>query len=612
MVEEGVGDDVASDDSGDVPEDARTIVVPLSNPDTAADLLTIAAAVAAHDGGRVIGLVVVVDGDEDATEAARHGELADVVASVDQAHTGAEIVLQAHAALSVTRGILDRIRESRADMVVLGVGERDDGPIGLGPIALSVLETAACDVVVFRPSYRGRLSNLRGVVVAAQEDDHDARSTARVGHQLSGGLGLPMELVHVLAPGIPTHFGRAHLHEVLDDVGIVGGARRTVIHGTDPSEAVLARLSDRDLLITGLPPRDERREQVLYGVCQELFEGARGPVIGIGRNRPTSGLGNRVRRWQRWLHPELTSAEQETVVWQSQRNAAPTLDFLILRMVSATLASLGLLLDSSAVIIGAMLVAPLMGPLIASAVGITTARAGIASRAWGTVLAGALAAAVLAVLTGLLGGVETATVEMLARGSPSLLDAAVALASGVAGAYATARKDIPAALAGVAIAAALVPPLCVSALGLVVGDGSLALGALLLFLTNIICIAGMASVVFWWLGMRPTDQTAGGRRWVPLLTIAVLSALIAVVVFDVSEGYSNDGRTTALLQEVLLEDEVVDVSTQGVAPARVVVTVRGEEPPTEAELVEMRRIVDAEYETDADLQVVFQQVLPLP
>src|SRR5690606_3546905 len=100
-----------------------------------------------------------------------------------------------------------------------------------------------------------------------------------------------------------------------------------------------------------------------------------------------------------------------------------------------------------------------------------------------TLVFGIIVSIFVAIGAGLLSSLSSPTSEMLIRSNPTLLDALVAFASGVVGAYATARKDIPAALAGVAIAAALMPPLCTVGLGLALGNQALASGSMLLFIT---------------------------------------------------------------------------------------------------------------------------------
>ena len=131
------------------------------------------------------------------------------------------------------------------------------------------------------------------------------------------------------------------------------------------------------------------------------------------------------------------------------------------------------------------------------------------------------------VLAGLVAPSTIATTEVLSRTQPSLLDLGVALVSGAAGAYALCRKDVSASLPGVAIAAALVPPLATVGVGLSHANWAIAGGALLLFLTNLVSISAASVVVFLLFGFRPSAET---ERLVILQRGAFGTALLLTVV----------------------------------------------------------------------------------
>lgn len=179
---------------------------------------------------------------------------------------------------------------------------------------------------------------------------------------------------------------------------------------------------------------------------------------------------------------------------------------------SSTIATLGLVLNSPAVIIGAMLISPLMAPIMTIGMAIAVGDMRLTLRAIGTLFlsvlgAVAFAAAVVKVLP-----FHATTPEILSRTNPTLLDLAVAVASGLAGSVATARsgsEDSSTALPGVAIAVALMPPLCTVGFG--VGAGwtqSIIIGAGLLFLTNLVAIVASAFLVFLLVGLR-TPEVVG-------------------------------------------------------------------------------------------------------
>ena len=167
------------------------------------------------------------------------------------------------------------------------------------------------------------------------------------------------------------------------------------------------------------------------------------------------------------------------------RASVPSLSFYVLLGLSGLIATLGLLANSVAIIIGAMIIAPLIGPITGIAYSSTVANRRLLKRSFLTLSTGVLFTIVISAIAVLVIGLKSVTPEILARTNPTLLDLVIALAAGAAGAFANTRKRIADALPGVAIAVALVPPLSVVGIGLAWGETSLAVGALLLFITNL-------------------------------------------------------------------------------------------------------------------------------
>lgn len=191
-----------------------------------------------------------------------------------------------------------------------------------------------------------------------------------------------------------------------------------------------------------------------------------------------------------------------------EQNSIPSFGFYFMLMLSTIIATLGLLGDSTATIIGAMIVAPLMNPIMSLAYSIVTGNQLLIRRSILTITTGVIVTIVLALITTNIIDLSIARREIIARGNPNLLDLGVAMAAGAAAAFAYTRKSIANALPGVAIAVALVPPLSVVGIGLSLGnkisadiglsldDNNLAIGAFLLFLTNLTGIIFCASLVF--------------------------------------------------------------------------------------------------------------------
>lgn len=229
--------------------------------------------------------------------------------------------------------------------------------------------------------------------------------------------------------------------------------------------------------------------------------------------------------------PERISREE--LYTNIQEMASLTRVYLGMVLLSTVVAAAGLLNDNVAVIIGAMVIAPLLGPIIAQAMATTLGDFDLARLAVRTNLTGLSLALLLSISLGLLLTVSPYGPEIAARTNIGLGDIAVALASGGAGALAF-TAGAPTVLVGVMVAVALLPPL--ATLGLLLGSGYLlpALGAGLLLVTNIICVNLAAVVVFWLQGVRPTTwwEEKKARR-ATMISISACLGLLAILVLAV-------------------------------------------------------------------------------
>jgi uncharacterized hydrophobic protein (TIGR00271 family) len=206
--------------------------------------------------------------------------------------------------------------------------------------------------------------------------------------------------------------------------------------------------------------------------------------------------------------------------------------FWTMLTLSAVIATAGVLSDSTATVIGAMIIAPLSTPIMGIALGIVNRQRRGATRfvLFGGLLVigvGVLFSAALPGSYDLLGNSQIAS-----RTSPGLLDVIAAVATGFAGAVALARRDVAAVLPGVAIAISLVPPLAVVGVCLGQGAGWLAVGALLLFLSNLLALVLAGTVVYAVLGYGvvvtgPDKARRRARVTVSVLFLVVVLPLVA-------------------------------------------------------------------------------------
>ncbi len=234
--------------------------------------------------------------------------------------------------------------------------------------------------------------------------------------------------------------------------------------------------------------------------------------------------------WSHLLKKPVSAEDAEQAV---EPGSIPDLSFHFMLASAAVLATLGLLANSAAVIIGAMIVAPLMSPIISMSYGIVAGRMALTLRSLLTIVTGTLLTIGLAFVFTELVGWKIAGSEIVARMRPSLLDLGVAVASGAAAAFAYTRPNVSSALAGIAIAVALVPPLCTVGIALALGhevrvevglaeESFSALGPFLLFSTNLIGIVFAGSLVFYWQYFR--------RQWLAVVKLALTLGCLIIVV----------------------------------------------------------------------------------
>ena len=277
------------------------------------------------------------------------------------------------------------------------------------------------------------------------------------------------------------------------------------------------------------------------------------------------------------------------------------------------IASLGLLINSPAVVIGAMLVAPLMSPIVAIAAGLTFGDAQMLREGLASTVQGAMAAVFIAIVIGLIVPGSVATSEVLARTEPSLIDLMIALASGMAGAYAIARKEVGEALPGVAISAALLPPLASAGLRVALRDGAIVGGALLLFTTNLIAIVFAASVVFLLLGVRPPEGEKSNRWFRQGVTVTGLSLLVvslplAFLLWRSVEKGRIEQQTRQVLEQELQSWGAVEIADLKIRhelqEVEVFGTLYSRDPITEDQLNQLQRELDAELRPDVSLRLI--------
>lgn len=550
----------------DKKEDRYRIVVPLAPGERGELLLDLAMAVAKQQGGEVLPLQVIVVPDplgmEEGRRLAKERNTLFRWSTRVASDAGVSVHPITRLARTVPEGIVDTVIEEDCDLLLMPWAIVDGEETGeMGEVLDPVIEQSPCNtaVLAYRPAAlreegeqreepRGRTA-IGDILVPTAGGPH-APLAVGLGLLLAREYGAKVHAVYVAGPNSTPaeiaagearientlHAMREEVAEALDradGADPLTGAQveSRIVLSDDVVTGIAEASSDVDLALIGAS-EESMIDQVLFGnLPRRIAAGCQAPVIMVRRYRGLSRFWVR-RLWDSISHamPTLTSEDQIDLYKRVRRGARPDVDFFVMMGLAAVIATLGLLLDSGAVIIGAMLVAPLFTPILAFSMAIAMGdirliRLAIESSLKGIFLAIGLALVIAALAPLPIDPVQLP--EIAGRTQPNLLDLAVALAAGAAGAYAVARKDVAAALPGVAIAAALVPPLAVVGIGLAVGRFASAGGAVLLVIANLIAISLAGAITLLLLGFRPADR---GERQAHLRMGLVATLMLTIVI----------------------------------------------------------------------------------
>ncbi|MGZ2411588.1 putative hydrophobic protein (TIGR00271 family) [Sphingomonas sp. F9_3S_D5_B_2] len=229
------------------------------------------------------------------------------------------------------------------------------------------------------------------------------------------------------------------------------------------------------------------------------------------------------RHW--WAEHVLANVDHRTVVDQVRSDAGWSSHFAFMTLMSAGIAILGLLLSSPAVVIGAMLISPLMGPIVGLGFAVATFDSAEIRRTAIPLVAGSVLAVLFCALVVLFSPLQTVTSEIASRTRPNLFDLLVALFAGLAGTYAVIRGR-HGTIVGVAIATALMPPLAAMGFGLATTNWPVLGGSTLLFFTNLMTIAAAAAVLARLYGFAPNLSPHQTGLQVALITVILIALAI--------------------------------------------------------------------------------------
>ncbi|MDM8521590.1 DUF389 domain-containing protein [Anaerolineales bacterium HSG6] len=475
------------------------------------------------------------------------------------------------------KSILDYVRKHKPSLLLMGWrGQTVAGGYFLSPTLDPVLQRAACPIMVAKTD-----SNWPETILSKKD-------MVKVLVPASGGPNAPLAMdiglklsersvvtaLHILRDSDAEDEAKA-----LESTKWLADFTTTwrenprfhikILSSPTVLQGILSESDNHDITMIGAS-RESIFSQVLFGTLpQQLTRKNSGPTLIV--RQQDDGLDSVFRRlWWRFTHllPTLTMEERVEVYKQVRRGARPKIDFFTMIGLAAGIAALGLLLNSPAVIIGAMLVAPLMSAIMGLGLGMIQADTKLLRLSATATLRGILLAIGVGFIAGFFDTNPVPTSEMLGRTAPSMLDLGVALVSGLAGAYAICRTNVSSSLPGVAIAAALVPPLTVVGLsffrsiaqlnqqGFLYDEFSNGLGALLLFLTNLVAISAASGFIFFLLGFRPRVDRKGhvGLFRSGVVTTGILLGIMAWLLWTLTSTSLAQSRLNHQIENVLREE----------------------------------------------------------
>lgn len=394
-------------------------------------------------------------------------------------------------------------RSEKAELLVTSVFTIDS----LGSRAQTsreLIRSAPCRTVTVMNGGRV-VEGSASILVLANGGPHDL-ATLRTALSIGESVGAEVSIA-ILEPDSGAKAERAGekaIGMLLHDASLdESDFQTTVVVDDDRDREFRQCVAGYDFVISGTDGFDD--------LWQSGFDSGQTTVLVVKRNPPL-----RLRSLPEWI-PRINPHDHADLLQDLRHGSRWRTDFVAMLGLASAIASLGMLQHSPAVVIGSMLLAPLMTPMIGLGLAITQANALMARTCWKSIQRGFLLTLSVSFALGIITPVrETLSPEILARGTPNILDLLVAIFAAVAATTAMARPNISGAIAGVAIATALVPPICSVGLSLSRGFFENSLGAMLLFLTNLVAIIVTSSFTFSVLGVsasRSTTRFATQSRW---------------------------------------------------------------------------------------------------
>lgn len=251
----------------------------------------------------------------------------------------------------------------------------------------------------------------------------------------------------------------------------------------------------------------------------------------------------KTKRWLRnyfTLHVETTTLREKTI-----QRLHFNFEYVLLLISSVIISTLGMLMDSSVIVIGGMLVSPLIIPILSLSLGIYDGNIRIIQRSLVVLVVSAAIILATSIAITELSPLKNITDEITGRANPTLLDLFIALAAGLIGIMASSYRKVADSFAGVAIATSLLPPISAAGIGIALGDGSIFYGGMLLFLLNFLAITFVGTIY-----LTTQHWLAKDKSHISIKTLSVIGVSLLVLVLPLTYQLRSYTQNLSMQTEV--------------------------------------------------------------
>ena len=369
------------------------------------------------------------------------------------------------------------------------------------------------------------------------------------------------------------------------------------IHSTETIQFAIdgEEKEEQELKITAT----EEKVKILPGASIQEKEKSEGPRSINVSKLPTGRLKEELlHSYLPWVR-HATAEEFKDLFTLLRTNSQTSSTYLVLMALSTMIASFGLFGDSAPVVIGAMILAPLMGPIISLAMGMLRQDGLLIKNSLITIFWGLIVGLFFSIMISLITPLEVLNDQILARIRPNLLDLGIAVASGIAGAYAYSKEEISKTLAGVAISVALVPPLAVAGIGIGWMDQEVFGGAMLLLGTNLAGITMAAALTFLILGFSPFRLAQRGL----LISLGILAAIALPLGLSFNKMVNENMIIQDLSGKEIPHGLLREVKVVQIEPLKLSVTILSEDALNENDFKEIKREIEEKIGRTASIEL---------